>query len=387
MDNSFRQDNIQLLDFKALYSAVVGVLPVVMCFKIPIVNIGLSTALICLFVVFAVSKIKIGYNVTLKIVITAVIVYLISRSLLAPFNVVLLLIVYIHLIGFSNGTVDSRITRRTIELVSYVSSYIVIVQTLLYYVFGIRSTLLVEALLIDENKYYVANQVMASGMYRPSAFFLEPSHFAEYCCIGLLSILFPEKNRKSNKMWAIVIALGCLCTTSGIGIGLCLGVFIANMIFSQRKKGARLSYIISCLVVGAVVAFLLMRIPFVQTALQRVVGDVDGYNAIWGRTLYWDQFIGTMSPIKKFFGYGYWNRPTEYMTGAMLLIYCYGYVGVALLLCSLIYIAKVNKNFFVYFLIGMYVALMNVANLFGFISLVFWYSLAISSSSEELSNV
>lgn len=386
MENGIRQNNIQLFDFKALYSVVIGVLPVIMSFKIPIINIGFSTALICLFVVFAVSKIKIGYNIALKLVVSAVIAYLIIRSVQAPFNIVLLSIVYIHLIGFSNGTVDSRITRRTIELVSYACAYIVIIQTLLYYVLGIRSTLLVEALLIDENKYYVANQVMASGLYRPSAFFLEPSHYAEYCCIGLLSILFPEKGKTPNMKWAIIIALGCLFTTSGMGMGLCLGIFVAYAIFAQRAKGTRLFYIILCLVVGAIVAVLLTRIPFIQVALQRVIGDVDGYNAIWGRTLYWDQLIGTMSPIEKIFGYGYGSRPTEYMTGVMLLIYCYGYVGIAVLLTSFIYIAKKNKNFFTYFVIGIYVALMNVANLFGFISLVFWYSLLISSS-DDLSNV
>lgn len=386
MEKGARQNNIQLFDFKALYSVVIGVLPVIMSFKIPIVNIGFSTALLCLFVVFAVSRIKIGYNVTLKLVISAVIVYLIIRSLEAPFNIVLLLITYIHLIGFSNGTVDSKVTRRTIEIVSYVSAYIVIVQTLLYYFLGIRSTLLVETFLIDANKYYVASQIKAFGLYRPSAFFLEPSHYAEYCCIGLLSILFPGKNRNPNIGRAIIVALGCLCTTSGIGIGLCLGIFVAYAFFAERAKGTRLSYVVLYLVVGAIVAVLLMRIPFIQVALQRVFGDVDGYNAIWGRTLYWDRFIDTMSPINKIFGYGYGSRPAEYMTGVMILIYCYGYVGVAILLSSLIYIAKVNKSFFVFFLIGMYVALMNVANLFGFISLVFWYSLVISSS-DNLTNV
>ena len=80
-------------------------------------------------------------------------------------------------------------------------------------------------------------------------------------------------------------------------------------------------------------------------------------------------------------GYGYSSLPEGYMTGLMLVLYCFGYVGAALLLLVLLMYVIKGRNGFTVFLAIMYCSLMSVANLFGLISLTFWFVLLTSSIS------
>lgn len=78
----------------------------------------------------------------------------------------------------------------------------------------------------------------------------------------------------------------------------------------------------------------LCQFAFFRSALERIFSPVqysqDSYNAIWGRTLYWDAYIAPMSGSQLLFGFGYAQLPEEYFTGLMELIYCSGLLGVVL---------------------------------------------------------
>ena len=370
------------LNIKNVYSIVIALLPVIMCFKVPVLNIGFSTLLICLFAPISIRHIRIGHNSYIKLAIIITFGYFFVRSYRSPFNMLLIGLVLLHIIGACNESINLELMRKTIEWIGFVFAFFVFAQTLLYYVFGVRSSLLLEQFLLDENKYYVAKHVSNSGLYRPSAFFLEPAHYSEYCCIALLSILFPSNGRKADLKKAIVVAAGCLLTTSGIGMALSVGLFGAYAVFAQRKKGTRIRYIILWILIGVAALAVLSRIPLFQTMFMRITGKVDGYNAIWGRTLNWDRYIGSMPPESKLLGYGYSSLPEGYMTGLMLVLYCFGYVGAALLLLVLLMYVIKGRNGFTVFLAIMYCSLMSVANLFGLISLTFWFVLLTSSISS-----
>lgn len=374
---AFKGMNIKL---RYIYTVAIAILPVIMSFKIPFVNIGFSTAIICLFIPYAFLHLWSVRNFDVKFLFIIVLGYFMYRSLNVPFNIFLILLVLTHVLGATSGSIDIRILRKTIEIISYSFAFIIFAQTLVFYVGNIRTSLLMESMLLDADKYYVANQLSLTGLYRPSAFFLEPSHYAEYCCIGLLSVLFPGSKYDVNIRKAIVICIGCLLTTSGIGMALCFGLFFAYALFAQRNKKNRIMYIFLWLLAGLAVISILSHIPLFQTMLLRITGDVGGYNAIWGRTLYWDSYINSMSSHDKILGFGYGNLPSGYMTGLMLLIYCYGYMGVVLLLSALVFLLLKYKEKFSLFLVLMYCSLMCFANLFGFIGLTFWLTIIVTSA-------
>lgn len=125
-----------------------------------------------------------------------------------------------------------------------------------------------------------------------------------------------------------------------------------------------------------------MRFGFFSNAIQRIFGEVDGYNAIWGRTLFWNSTIGQMSGDNLIWRYGSSMLPSNYMTGLMEVIYFYGYVGLVLLGFALLCAGIQNrKNRMSVGLCFAYEGLIVIANLFRFISLTLWLSVI---GSEQL---
>ena len=299
-------------------------------------------------------------------------------------NQFLLVIVLIHIYGAIQGSLKIHVMRKTVETVAVIGTACVILQTAVYYLLSLRFTFLIPGLILEENQEIIYEFLGAQdGMFRPSAFFLEPSHYTQYCCIALLSTLFPEGEQKANIKKALWILLGCLLTTSGMGIALCVGIFGWYVLFTRRKKGTKLISLIGWSLALVAAFLVLMQFDFFANSLQRIFGEVDGYNAIWGRTLFWDQYIGSMNGSELWIGKGVVEMPEDYMTGLMELIYCYGYVGVAFLLAVFVYLFAKGHNNMTRCLCVMYCSLMFIANIFSFLSMTFWICLIVNRGQKN----
>lgn len=368
----------------SLYSSFIALVPVIMIINVPILNIGWSTFLLGVTAPYVMLRSKSTKKAISVLPIVVTFGYLLMRSMDNTMNLFLLVVVFVHAYAASKGSTDASVAGRTIETVAVIATVCVMLQTLLYYTMGIRFNFLIPNLILEENRYAI-NVVSVERMYRPSAFFLEPSHYTQYCSLALMSVLMPCNKQKVNFGKAIWIAVGCILTTSGMGIALCIGIFAWYAAFTQHRKGTKLMYIVGWFIAGGLCFAVLMQFTFFSNSIQRVFGEVNGYNAIWGRTLFWESYVGSMSGSTALFGHGTLNLPTGYMTGLMKVIYCYGYLGMAALLLLFIYLFARTRSMYARCACVAYCALMCIANLFGFISLSFWIILIISESIDSQS--
>lgn len=373
------------------YALFLALLPVIMMYRIPGVNIGAATFLILAGMLYAIAaclKSQVFSGIGMLIPLILYFVYIATKSV--GLSIILYIAIIIHLIAIAGGTVNTSALRKYIETIAVIAAGCVATQFFVHLLFGTHIPLIAYDLCIDEiQKLYGMNIATGIGryesLYRPSAFFLEPSHFANYCSIGLMSSLLVDKIDYKK---ALVITAGVLMTTSGMGIVIvavvwCAFPFLASRDMDMRKL--RRVILLGCTGIAAVMV--LMQIPFFQRTVQRIgltsSASNGQYNAIWGRTLYWDQYIAPMSGGELLLGYGQAELPEVYFTGLMECIYCYGIVGVALLLLALIVIFRRSKNTTGRLMVGLYGALLPVANLTGFIYVVFFMGSTIAIAAVE----
>jgi hypothetical protein len=183
------------------------------------------------------------------------------------------------------------------------------------------------------------------GLFRPSALFLEPAHFASYCSIGLAVALI--RNEKIVNVYSVLISIGILLTTSSIGI---LTVFFLwGYTILTKGRGIsveRILRIIFGIIVIALVVFVVVSSSnIISQALSRLNSSTGG-TAVTGR-FYSLPLFQNLPTISKFFGVGFKNIPFRfgyqtYMTGIVNLLYCEGYLGTALFV--LLYAAMMVKS-------------------------------------------
>ena len=368
------------INIRDVYSGIIAFLPIFMYINIPGINLGLGTVLLIITVPYALTKKIIVKKEIKELPFFLLLGYLLLKSTDEVINVLILLIIIMHIHGALNGSINCRVVRKIMQCVAVCATYCVIIQLIFYYLLGIRFSFLPSFLVADEFKYYYTTEIQS--IYRASAFFLEPSHYSQYICISLLFTFFPEDNRKPDIAKAFWIILGCLLTTSGIGIALCIGVLGWYLLFNRMKSGKKIIYIFIGMVAAVLIFLVLMQIPLFAFSIQRIFGEVDGYNAIEGRTWLWDAYIGTMSTNERIVGLGVSNIPKGYMTGLMHMIYCYGYIGLAIMVFVYIYLFIKSKSVTARCVCAMYIAMLPLANLVGAIYICFWLCMIISNKTD-----
>ncbi len=236
--------------------------------------------------------------------------------------------------------------------VAIIMSICVVLQYVLYYIFKFdfnndRGFLLpMRSLVLDSQHYLDVSLMVYNGLFRPSALFLEPAHFAQYCSIGLACLLLEEEKRVNGK--TILVSAGIIMTTSGIGvltvIFLWLYIYLINMdTVSQKKMVETVGGILFVLVVFVILIF--SSDFFIQT-MNRLLPSQGG-TAIKGRI--WSiKYVMDLTGLDRVWGMGYKNIPMNYSTGYQIymtaiveMLYCQGIVGT--LLFVLLYMQMMLK--------------------------------------------
>ncbi len=358
------------------YALFLALLPVVMMYKVPGVGMGVSTVLIALGMIYAGTCILmiprsfsgLGFLVPLYIYF----VYVMTKSPVE--NILLCIAILVHLTAIAAGAVDAQKLKKYMVFLSLLASSLVIVQLLVHTLTGFHIPCINYRWCLDSmSSYRSAIQTgipSVEKIYRPSSIFLEPAHLAQYCIMGLIMCLFDREKRIKE---AIVISLGILCTTSGMGIVLVLLCWGWWFMYSNERltQARRIQRMLLGCVAAVVVYAVLMRIPFFRGAIGRITGTASGgYNAINGRFFWWDTYFGGRGWKELLYGFGLNALPGVYFTGFMEQLYAYGIVGFVLFVVALLFILKKSGSMGK-LLTVIYIALLFFANLTGFISIVF----------------
>lgn len=375
------------------YAVLISILPVVMHYKVPIVNVGISTVLVAVSMIYAglviISKIN-KIKIKLILPLYCCLFWMIIKSEGDFQSILLCISIIIHLSAISTGVVDCFTLKRWILVISCMASIFVIIQQIVHILFSIHLPMIAYNYVLDNMQVSYSNIILTGYplndiSYRPSAFFLEPAHFAQYCFIGM-SILLLDKDLFSIPK-AILISIGIICTTSGMGIGMICSVwgYYCFTVLNKSSLSMRIKRLLIYSFLFIILVFISLQIPIVKFTISRIITkDNMEYNAISGRLFWWNTYIANLSGENLISGLGISNTPQVYFTGIMELIYCYGIIGLFffyLIICKFCFVRNKEVRFYS-LMMGI---LMIFANLVGFISFIFYFGVMTSIVSKKRS--
>lgn len=374
------------MSVRKLNSIILGLLPVIMIYRVPFTKFGFSTLMVAYLAFFSILGLhENGWKLRLEYSLSIFFLYLISRNIGNGLHPLFIILSFIVILGSRHDSFNISIALRTIELVALFISAIVIIQTVFHYVLGINLRTLYDSFILDEYAGILGYRIIG-GIFRPAGLFLEPAHFAQYVIIALLQNI-RKKNLSVPRL--LVLSIAMLCSTSGIGILLMIAAY-AYCLFIRTKeinRKRRMQYFIIFAVGMLIVVIIASKVPFIQLTTKRIFSqDESGYNAIAGRSVHWQHTVQTLSGLQLFFGVGPKDfRVTGFITGLNEIIYYYGYVGLGLMLISILdpMIKRFKEKSWHGILCIVYLGLIITSDVVGFIMLTFWFSLFASQNIKE----
>ena len=371
---------IRILTLGKIYSSILAFVPLILYMKVPFTDMSMTSILIPILAIilfFLALLCKKKYENNEIVFLSLFLVYMCFRQG-GDINRIVLFASLLVIFYFSTQMrlINIYILQRTIIMISYIAALLLIVQVVLHFLFGFHLQLQYLGWLNSTMiKYEEAIKTgMAGGLYRPSAFFMEPAHFSEYSSVALILLLF-NSNKKNMYNKAIVITIGVLCSTSGMGIiftGIIWGIYI---LISSPK--ARIYFLICAPVLLSITYLLYTKVDFFVAALTRVI---DG-SALRGRTFWWNYYISQMNSRQIIWGATSSLIPEDrYFTGSLSLFYAYGGIGISLLMLALIqFCLKNNRTICRVIICGLYVGLLLVANMTNSAYMLFYFTVMLAT--------
>lgn len=330
---------------------LIALLPFLVSISVPIVDSLYASDLVIIFLfiflLFKLSRIN-NKNGAISIVglrVFSLIIFLsfiIGKALFPLFfnyhvgsgvwGLFIFFITMLVIIPFGQNIIDSKKIQKVIVVVSLLAFLGLSLQYISYYSTNHFIKLIPLELYSQQVKELYSNVAITgikNGQFRPSSFFLEPAHYAEYCSIGVASLLFSNWRKGHLPTFlAIVISFGIILSTSGLGIVLIGAIWLFKLIFVKKNRFQ------SFVIIASVFVILLISLPktdFFNVIVSRVFNSDQSGNAIYARGNSYLSWL-ELNPFHKLFGIGYGLEQNIYMPGLSKYLCRIGLFGVAFLL-------------------------------------------------------
>ena len=387
-----KKNHISLI--KLIYSVVIGLLPVLVLLKFNVAGINIDRILLIVFSLLSLipalqkGKFRVRGDVLVSVAlyclwVTLNALYFNSCGIFGMVSV--WIIIFFGLCYTIPEYLDFATVKKVVIFVSVLAAVSVIAQSILYYAFGIYWSPIPRNLYrqnVIESYSGFLGTGLDRGLFRPSGFFLEPAHLAEYCVVGLISSLIDD-NPKFNI--SILISIGIVFTTSGIGIILASLVWIFVLFFTQERK-----YHFSFKKFAIVIIVVIVIIT--------VLDNIGVGSAIWNRFKIANVGTGFSSRFSDvsiafsnftlkefFFGEGF-DSPTNYwLSGLFSIVRQIGIIGLICFLNVLVLFYRRSKTFGKC-LILVYFGLLLSAEVSNMTYMSFYIGIAFSSFAMEKSD-
>lgn len=190
-----------------------------------------------------------------------------------------------YFIAISLGGINLKYIARWAYVVAMAAGICILIQSICYYVFGFHLQVVATDLLLEESSAWVklaqtgiiGVNGKASAFYRPSAFFLEPSHMFLYFVPNLFLLLLTREMNWVKRISAGVLSVGLILSTSGMGIALVVGVWLLHLGFGNGKENLlRIKHLFNKRNILRCVAFVLIFVviafclPFLRYSILRI---------------------------------------------------------------------------------------------------------------------
>lgn len=375
-------------------SIVVAFMPLLSVYKSPVPGVDMATLVVLLtFVVLMLNEKKIkvdrrsgNFNLLLGYVVVVTLVNLIifkppigwdyaekSLVILRLVKFAIVIVVYFTFSFLRDSSLPMIMA--TIRLIVHINTLFILCQQILYLAFGIVVyNPFTNFAVVDIYQVGKYSMLQGFGLYRPSAFFLEPSHLAQYFLVYLCYVLYAEKNRLKRTWELGVTALGIICSGSGMGIVMLIALVALWGVWRLQQDPVRTFFAGSLVLIAFI---MLLNTTFMQSVFSRLLTDnVDyGGNAIQARIGEGYTVFLQLDISNQLFGAGFGNVPSFFLNGIAYMLNTVGVFGIFLLLFSILRIFFRAKLWAKWVLIC-YVILLSASQMFSVDGIVYYIGIA-----------
>lgn len=349
-------ENRSIFDY--LCAGFLAICPILQYYIGPLEDAGITILILIMPWILARLSFRLARKQTgmIKIrVILGLLLFFIYRSLIHDINIknilynIVLLILYVSAIY---GCINIRHYLYISSQVALLASVLVVVQTIFYYLFHKHIVLAPTFLFTQEADSWVmlakTGLIGVTGrignLYRPSAFFMEPSHMFLYLFPQLfLTVLSPESNKFKIRR-AFIYSLGMVLCTSGMGIVVTVGAWGLYYAMSNGKQNKlrlrnlfrpRNIIFVSVFLWGILFAF--VSVSTFRESILRFL-DFSDSGAIAGRTRLARSLLKTLEGKRLLFGVSNTTEGIGFnMAGYAATLYKFGIVGIILSYWTYVY--------------------------------------------------
>lgn len=296
-------------------------------------------------------------------------------------------ILMVYFFRFSEEGYEFRCLVSAAAFVSLAACAGLIAQYFSYYILSRKLQFLSVRTFLDENNRWaerVSSLTKTGSFYRPSAFFMEPSHMFIYSFPSALYFLFTPDLKKKARLIGMIIVGGILLSTSGMGIVFSVGSMVAYYTMyknPQYRKGSLLNFLmpktmVILMLALIILAYLYNHVDLVRRAVIRILfEDEKGYNALRGRTTAGKGMLSTMSGTQYLIGVtDAMGEDGTNMSGFQVTFYKYGLIGILLSYVYYLYGLARTRNCFQYLCLILLVISFVCAHTHGTFYMLFYYA-------------
>ena len=261
------------------------------------------------------------------------------------------LVMVVFFVSIACGCVNIKYFMKCTTLISSAAGICLIAQYIFYYILGFHLQMVPTQFLLPESNAWILGAKTGlygvngklNGFYRPSAFFLEPSHLFLYTFPVLCILLLAPNINKRRKKRAILVTIAMVLSTSGMSVAVAGGIWILYFALfnsgNSLKNVARLTNLFSpknivilfFILIMLVVAY--FQVDVFKNMIDRIFssGPYGGSTAIEGRTRLARLLVQGVSGSDLIFGVTEnVDEITFNLSGFYATLYKYGLIGIFL---------------------------------------------------------
>ena len=288
-------------------------------------------------------------------IVLGLVVFMVYKEVIhgvSLFGLAYAVVMIVYFLAAACGGINLKKIVSAAAKIAMVASILICVQYVCYYILQFHLQLVPTQLLLPESEIWVAGAqtgvIGVTGhrgdLYRPSAFFLEPSHMYLYLFPQLMLVLLASGMDRNRLKKAVLFSVGILLTTSGMGLVTVVCAWLLFIAFYNPvdksfafKNFFRKQNLLLMLAFAVCAVIAIVTVPFVRAAVMRFL-DTSSGGAIAGRTRRAFGLLATMSGTQWLVGVTANVSHIDFnLPGFVATLYKFGVVGVLLSYSGYVY--------------------------------------------------
>ncbi|MBZ4647481.1 MAG: hypothetical protein JG777_2970 [Clostridia bacterium] len=273
------------------------------------------------------------------------------------------------------------LAKKLLKFISILATLLIIAQFIIFYYSGKLLILTPYNIIRIEEYVNQDRSSMAMNFYRPTSFFLEPSHFAQYVILALYFYLFEDLHKKMNIMYAIIITFGLIISTSGIGLLVATVYWLLWLVLegSSKVSGKKILQTIVLIVITSFMLILSNDLGVLAKTLDRIFLADNSFGPAVISRVFTYQMYSDLPAINKIFGIGYGNIPNGvYLNSIAYTLVVNGILGL-LIVFDVFINAFLNVTLRLRILVVTFFILTVISGSFSIVGVTIYFMLIIKS--------